>query len=141
MKLKFLMVSAGLLLLTACGNDEPEDQTEETAEETTEETTETPENQEGNLIDFDTLDEGYWVDYDGTEASNSQMLTTQMISYNPENEYTITRGAYVSYYNDEEFISTVNTPDDSVIDTVDEANNIKLSFNEAFLDQMELTEE
>lgn len=98
---------------------------------------------ENNLINFDTIEEGTWIYYDGEFIQGDQMMLTESIKYNPESEYILNSGAYVSYFNDDEFIQTTLYSEGFPlnIDTVEDANNIRLSFNRAFSDRIELEEE
>lgn len=69
------------------------------------------------------------------------MMQSQFIPYNPEKDYEVSRDTYVSYFNGEEFIKTElyeDTPE--IINTVEEADGIILSFNKSNRNGMQLVE-
>src|SRR5699024_1468754 len=108
----FIISTLSAVVLTACGssgNDYP-----------------------GNLIDVGNLTEGSWVGYNGDDVENEEMVTSELIPYDPDTDYEINRSSYVSYFNDGEFIETKLYGEDLplTIDSVDEADGIKVSFNQ-----------
>lgn len=117
-KISFITLLIGVALLTACSNSD------------------------GNLIDTGSLTEGSWVSYDGNTVENEEMRSTDHIDYDPSKTYEINRSSYVSYYNGEEFIETIQYSDDPpmTLDTVDEADSIVISFNQYNEDSITLTE-
>lgn len=117
-KMFLLTVFLTLVLLTACSNSN------------------------GNLIDTGSLTEGSWITYDGETVENEEMRSTEPIDYDPSKDYEINRSSYVSYYNGDEFIETIQYSDDPpmTIDTVEEADSIVISFNQYNEDTISLTE-
>src|SRR5699024_11486335 len=107
-KLSFMSVLVGIMLLSACsgGSDD-------------------------NLIDMGSLTEGSWMGYNGEAVENEEMMTTESIDYDPSKTYEINRSSYVSYFKGEEFIETIQYSDDPpmTLDTIEEADNIVVSFN------------
>jgi len=143
MKLKPLFIlGASALLLAACGAEESEENgsSETNAETSTEESDN--KNQSANLIDKESLNEDGWINFEGDVKEQAEMMNTESIPYDPSKEYELNSGAYVTYFNGEEFIETKLTQDNlpGPIETVDEADSIKLSFHKDFLDIIELTE-
>lgn len=84
-----------------------------------------------NLIEHDMIEHGLWVDYNGENTEDDDMRVTEAISYHPEGEYELNRSSYVSYYNGDEFLETVLYSEEPPmeIDTVEGADNIRVSFN------------
>lgn len=96
---------------------------------------------EGNLIDTENLNEGSWIGFTGEHHSNSEYVYTESIDYNPSNNYILNRNAYISYFNDDDFLKTVQHAGGNEIDTVEDANNIVISFNRDRIDIIELIRE
>ncbi|QQD85646.1 hypothetical protein [Jeotgalicoccus sp. ATCC 8456] len=117
-RMSFMSLLFGIVFLTACGNSD------------------------GNLIDTGSLTEGSWMGYDGEAVENEEMMTTESIDYDPATTYEINRSSYVSYFNGEEFIETIQYSDDPpmTLDTVEEADSIHVSFNQYNEDTISLTE-
>lgn len=116
--LKGFLIIGFIMILTACSNSN------------------------GNLINTGSLTEGSWITYDGETVENEEMRTTEPINYDPSKDYEINRSSYVSYYNGDEFIETIQYSDDPpmTIDTVEEADRIVISFNQYNEDTISLTE-
>lgn len=144
MKFKSLFVlSTTAFLLTACGavkSEEPNGSSETNDETSTEENFEN--NESGNLIDKEKLNEGGWINFDGKVKDQAEMMNTESIPYDPSKEYKLSSGAYITYFNGEEFIETKLIQDNipGPIETVDEADSIKVSFHKDFIDIIELKE-
>src|SRR5699024_11599071 len=77
-----------------------------------------------NLIDTGSVTEGSWVGYNGDEVEDEEMMSSELIPYDPDTDYEINRSSYVSYFNDGEFIETKLYGEDLplTIDSVDEAD-------------------
>lgn len=119
----YLCLCSFLLLLSACNNVS---------------TTQATNN---NLINKVNLVEDRWVNYKGISENNKAMMQSQFIPYNPEKDYEVSRDTYVSYFNGEDFIKTElyeDTPE--IINTVEEADGIILSFNKNNRNGMQLVE-
>ena len=116
--LKGFLIICFIMILTACSNSN------------------------GNLIDTGSLTEGSWITYDGETVENEEMRTTEPINYDPSKDYEINRSSYVSYYNGDEFVETIQYSDDPpmTLDTVEEADSIVISFNQYNEDTISLTE-
>ena len=117
-KITYLVLIVGITLLSACSNSD------------------------GNLIDNGSVTEGSWISYDGNVVENEEMMTSKSIDYDPSKDYEINRSSYVSYYNGDEFIETIQYSDDPpmTLDTVEEADSIVISFNQYNEDTISLTE-
>ena len=119
----FLCLCSFLLLLSACGNVS---NTQATS---------------NNLINKVNLLEDRWVNYKGNSENNKAMMQSQFIPYNPEKDYEVSGDTYVSYFNGEDFIKTElyeDTPE--MLNTVEEADGIILSFNKNNKNGMQLVE-
>ena len=119
----FLCLCSFLLLLSACNNVS---------------TTQATSN---NLINKVNLLEDRWVNYKGTSENNKAMMQSQFIPYNPEKDYEVSGDTYVSYFNGEDFIKTElyeDTPE--MLNSVEEADGIILSFNKSNRNGMQLVE-
>lgn len=82
-----------------------------------------------------------WVNYKGVSENEKSMIQSQFIPYDPNNKYEVSLDTYISYFNGENFIKTElheDTPD--IIDTVEEADGIILSFNKENKSGMQLVE-
>jgi len=99
-------------------------------------------NSDGNLIDNGSLTEGSWVTYDGETVENEEMKSTEPIDYDPSKNYEINRSSYVSYYNGDEFLETIQYSEDPpmTLETVEEADSVVISFNNYNQDTIELKE-
>lgn len=97
---------------------------------------------ENGLIDLGSATKGSWMGYKGEAVENEEMITSDTIDYDPSKTYEINRSSYVSYFNGEEFIETVQYSDDPpmTLDTVEEADNIVVSFNVYNEDTIKLQE-
>lgn len=95
-----------------------------------------------NLIDAGSATEGSWVGYNGNEVEDEEMMTSELIPYDPNTDYEINRSSYVSYFNGDEFIETKLYGEDLplTIDSIEEADGIKVSFNQYNKDAIELVE-
>lgn len=94
-----------------------------------------------NLIDTGSATEGSWVGYNGENVEDEEMLTSELIPYDSNENFEINRSSYVSYFNGDEFIETKLYSDDmpATIETVEDADGIKVSFNQYNKDAIELT--
>ena len=108
-KISFMSVLLGVMFLSACGSGSGD-----------------------NLIDTGSLTEGSWMGYDGEAVENEEMRTTEKIDYDSSKTYEINRSSYVSYFNGENFIETIqyNGEPPMTLDTVEEADSIVISFNQ-----------
>ena len=119
-QVKFSIFIALIILLSACNGEN---------------------NSNDNLINKVNIIEDRWVNYKGISENNKAMMQSQFIPYNPENDYEVSRDTYVSYFNGEDFIKTElykDTPD--MLNTVEEADGIILSFNKNNRNGMQLVE-
>lgn len=94
-----------------------------------------------NLINKVNAVDEVWVNYEGISENNQSMIQSQFIPYNPDNKYEVSLDTYISYFNGEDFIKTElyeDTP--NIIDTVEEADGIILSFNKENKSGMQLIE-
>src|SRR5699024_825997 len=96
-----------------------------------------------NLIDAGNLTSGSWIGYNGEAVEDEEMKTTASIPYDSDKNYKINRSSYVSYFNGDEFIETKLYEEGlpKTIDTVDEADSVKVSFKRYKEEAIELTEE
>lgn len=118
----------GSMLLTGCNlSENSEDDTEQSV----------------NLMNVETLNDEGWINFDGEISSSAnEMVHTESISYIPNNEYLLNDSAYVSYFNNDDFIKTVLHDGENPIkiSNVEEANNIKLSFSNKKAERIVLSE-
>lgn len=163
MKKKLLLLGVSMMVLAGCSSDseaangeseegmgtlsdESEEGTEAESEnatnnesESTDDSNEEPSHESG-LLDLSDTEEG-WLNFKGEVGSNAEYRITPAIEYNPNSDYEINNGAYVTYYNGDEFIKTVLHDEAGVIEQVDDADSIRLSFHNSFLDRISLTEQ
>lgn len=146
-KLLFLFSCTATLILGACSSDEQnrsgkdETITKKSDETSTDESKSADVN---NLIDKNDFTEGIWINQEGENMENEEMITSGIISYNPDSEFELSRTGYVSYYNDDSFIKTVlydyNESYPLSIETVQDSNNIRVSFNKRYTEDVVLIE-
>lgn len=94
-----------------------------------------------NLINKVNTVDDRWINYQGISENDKSMIQSQFIPYNPNNKYEVSLDTYISYFNGEDFIKTElyeDTPD--IIDKVEEADGIILSFNKENKSGMQLVE-
>lgn len=117
-KMKFISLVFGVMLLSACGNSSGE-----------------------NAVDMGSITEGSWLAYNGETVEDADMMSTDFIDYDPSQTYEINRSSYVSYFAGEEFIETVLYGEEPpmTLDTVEEADRIIISFNQYNEDAIELS--
>lgn len=99
----------------------------------------TENNSNDNLINKTNTVGDRWVNYKGVSENDKSMIQSQFIPYDPNNKYEVSLDTYVSYFNGENFIKTElyqDTPD--IIETVEEADGIILSFNKENKSGMQL---
>lgn len=153
-KSNLLSIGLMLTLVAACSNEndtsnettEENDVAESNTVETDESSSSSAESQSTssstNLFDSNDVEEGYWIGQSGQEIQDSDMIISNFIDYNPNTEYQMNRTAYVSYYNGEELLSTIlhsgSTP--ITVQTNEEADRIRISFDTSKLDNFELNE-
>lgn len=93
-----------------------------------------------NLINKVNAVNNRWVDYEGNSRYNNKMVQAQFIPYQSDETYEVNYPVYVSYYNGDEFIKTeLNKETPDIIDTVEEADGLTLSFNKENKSEMQLT--
>src|SRR5699024_1109169 len=154
MKLKPLfLLGASLMILSACGNEdskgngtaseddgmgnvsyEAESGNETGSEETSSGDTESNEDsveeteQNNGLLDLSETENG-WINFDGVLGGSYEYRTSQPVEYNPEQNYDLSTGAYIAYFNGDEFIQTVLYNEPTTIEQVPEADNIRVSYH------------
>src|SRR5699024_8211435 len=94
-------------------------------------------------IDDGNLTSGCWIEYNDEAVEDKEMRTTGSIPYDPDKKYEINRSSYVSYFNGDEFIETKLYEEGlpKTIDTVEEADSVKVSFNRYNEGAIELKQE
>lgn len=120
------------------GNESESENSTESESEPTDDSNEEPSHDSG-LLDLSDTEEG-WLNFEGDIGENSEYRITPKIEYNPDTDYKINNGAYVTYYNGDEFIETVQQAE-GVIEQVDEADNIRVSYHNSFGNKISLTEQ
>ena len=95
---------------------------------------------EGGLLDVGSATTGSWMGYNGEPVENEEMMTSESIDYNPSKTYEINRSSYVSYFNGEDFIETIQYSGEPpmTLDTVEKADRIMVSFNQYNEDSINL---
>src|SRR5699024_8756867 len=160
---KLLLLGVSMLILAGCGGEaeEANGESEEgmgtlstESEEGTGSESENAENSESEstgdssseesshdsgLLDLSDNEEG-WLNFEGEVSGNTEYRITPEIEYNPDTDYEINNGAYVTYYNGDEFIKTVQQGE-GVIEQVEDADNIRVSYHNSFGNKIALTEQ
>jgi len=155
MKFKnLLLFGTSLMVLAACnGNDSetenetPEADSEETTQENEEntgsnESEDTAETkvEDGGLINKENTEPG-WINFAGEHGGNPEYLTTDIIEYDSSKQYELSEGAYVAYYNGEEFLETSQMEHGGEIQQVENADNIRVSYHKSFNNKINLSEQ
>lgn len=119
-KMRILLTIPVLFVLAACGG-----------------------NDDGSLLNDAEIEEGYYINYNGEESENAEMRTSDFIEYDDGSDYSLTRPAYISYYNEDEFIQTNLYVDNMpvLIESVPEATHVRVSFNQNNEDAMVFIDE
>lgn len=120
LKMRILFTVPLLFILAACGG-----------------------NDEDSLLNDAGIEEGYYINYNGGESENRDMRTSDFIEYDSGTDYSLTWPAYLSYYNEEDFIQT-NLYVDSMpvlIEAVPDATHVRLSYNQNNEDAIIFTDE
>lgn len=93
-----------------------------------------------NIINKVNVVSNHWVNYQGISENDNNMIQSQFIPYNPKKNYEVSHDTYISYFNGDEFIKTElyeDTPE--IINSVEEADGIILSFNKENKSGVQLT--
>lgn len=122
-----LMISL-IIVLSACSGEDNDNSIEESK----------------NLINLDMITEGTWIDGKGNKRMNTEMYMTENIAFNTNENYSLSRNAYVSFYEDDQFLKTVRyqggfSDFPFKLENIENSNNIVISFNKTWLDEIELT--
>src|SRR5699024_8766580 len=127
---KYLLLGVSMMILAGCGGESEEtngeaeegmgtlsaeseegsdaetDRATERGSESNEESSEEEPTHDTGLLDLSDTEEG-WLNFEGDVGGNAEYRITPEIEYNPDTDYEINNGAYVTYYNGDEFIKTV----------------------------------
>lgn len=133
-KITVLLSLLVVVVLAACNNESSESSTE--AGETS-----TEQSGSENLFNPSTVEEGTWISQNGEIVEREGMVVSEAIEYNPEEEYSMNNSAYVTYFSGDEILKTLLLDEGRPItlDTVDEADSIKVSIDEGKVENFELT--
>lgn len=103
---------------------------------------------DSQMFDFDYFSKnflinGEWITFSGAFAKNTKMYRTYSISYSNKYKYTLNVGAYISYYNGNSFLKTIRLKGPASmlpyeLENVPDADNIYISFDQKYLDKIEL---
>ncbi|WP_462420199.1 hypothetical protein [Salinicoccus sp. Marseille-QA3877] len=128
----------GMGTLSAETEESNEPEADNTSESEAESTEEDPTHDTG-LLDLSDNEEG-WLNYEGDVGGNNEYRITPKIDYNPNKNYEINKGAYVTYYSGDEFIKTVQQAE-GLIEQVENADNIQVSYHNSFRNTISLSEQ
>ncbi|SDL33521.1 hypothetical protein SAMN05216216_1446 [Lacicoccus qingdaonensis] len=157
---KFFLLGVSMFVLAGCGGDSEEangeseegmgtldSESEEEIESENDNSTESEEeannedsSHDSGLLDLNDTDPG-WINYEGERTGSSEYQTTPPVEYDPSLQYEISVGAYIAYFNGDEFIDTVQQGSSGQIEQVEEADTIRVSYHNSFADRISLTEE
>lgn len=142
MKKKIILL--GLLssmLLVACNNETSSSESDNSDSAAEQNNTDATEKNSENLFDSNAIEKGIWISQNGDIVEKDGMILSEPIEYNPEYTYLMNETAYITYLNDDKIIKTLLMEEDRPItlETVKEADNIKVNFNEIKLENFELT--
>lgn len=165
MKLKtFFLLGASLMILAGCGGEEEEtkngesgeglgtlgsESEEESGNENNDTATEDSKKDEestgeathdSGLLDLNNTESG-WVNFEGNLGGNSDYRTTAPVEYDSNQNYVLTEGGYVAYYNGEEYVKTVQQAADEPIEQVPETDNIRVSYHKSFSNVIALNQQ
>lgn len=138
MKKTYLFFSLMIVLvLTACNNE-----TDKNTGEATNDTADNSVKEESgnNLFNPDNIEEGYWIGQSGKKLDAEEMIISNPISYDPSSVYEVNKTCYVTYMKDDEILETrmQDGPTPLEIESVEEADQIRISFDNSKLDGFEL---
>jgi len=145
MKFRSLLVfGTTLLVLSACsgedGNNEEETDDNNNLSEETSETKETSNVTNGESVLNLNDSEAGWVNFNGEHAGSIDYRVSPKIEYDSSETYVLNIDAYISYFNDDEFIETKLTSK-GPIESIDNADNIRVSYHKSFEERLTLTKE
>src|SRR5699024_10600314 len=117
------------------GSPEESSENEDLNDEDTQET-----KNDNGLLDLSNTESG-WINFEGVLGGSSEYRTSQPVEYNPEQDYELSPGAYISYFNGDEFIQTMLYNEPTTIEQVPEADNIRVSYHNSFESKLALNEQ
>lgn len=91
-----------------------------------------------NLINKVNAVENQWIDYSGTVETDNNMMKSQFIPYNSNEDYIVNNDVYVTYYKGEDFITTELHDAETELENVADADGVILSFNKGNKNGMKL---
>lgn len=116
------------------GSPEESSENEDLNDEDTQET-----KNDNGLLDLSNTESG-WINFEGMLGGSSDYQTTEPIEYDSSKDYELTIGAYIVYYNGDEYIQTVQESE-GTIEQVEEADNIRVSYHKSFSESISLDEQ
>lgn len=139
---RFIFLLLTVFLLAACGNNQEEANSSESngADNSNEEKQST----DGNLINPEEIEKGKWIGQSGTISNGDDMILTKPIPYDSSKTYIMNKTSYVTYLKDDEVIKTLLYSEGApeiTLETVKEADNIRISMKENKLSDFSITEE
>lgn len=98
---------------------------------------------DGDLLKPEFLISGQWIDVKGNVAENSKMYRTGILKYDSKKYSAISGSGYVSYYSGNKFLATKRYMGHKKdlpfkLDSISEADNIVISFNERWLNKIDI---
>src|SRR5699024_9423794 len=102
-------------------NEAETDSAAESESESTEDSAEEEPSHDTGLLDLNDNEEG-WINFEGDVGGNNEYRITPKIDYDPNKNYEINNGTYVTYYSGDEFIKTVQQAE-GLIEQVEDADN------------------
>jgi|SRR5699024_3206674 len=139
---RFLPVLMIIFLLAACGGNQEEANSAENGSSGN--SNEESESTDSNLVNTEEVVEGKWIGQSGAISNGDDMVLTKPISYDPSKTYTMNKTSYVTYLKDDEVIESLLYSEEApeiTLESVEEANNIRISMKENKLNDFVLTEE
>lgn len=137
---RIILTVGSLVVFAGCSNSELQN---ENSISENEESSVTNSEEQKNLINSVNIEDGKWIGQSSKESNSEDMVLTDPIAYDPSKIYMINKTAYVSYLNDNEVIKTVLYSEEQPeieLDTVEQANNIRISMKDYKLETFKLFE-
>ncbi|AKG73427.1 membrane lipoprotein lipid attachment site-containing protein [Salinicoccus halodurans] len=139
---RFLSLFLIVFLLAACGDNQEKANSAEN--DSSDNSNEESQSTDSNLVNTEEVVEGKWIGQSGAISNGDDMVLTEPIHYDSSKTYTMNKTSYVTYLKDDEVIESLLYSEGApeiTLESVEEANKIRISMKKNKLIDFVLTEE
>lgn len=139
---RFLLLFLIVFLLAACGDNQEKANSAEN--DSSDNSNEESQSTDSNLVNTEEVVEGKWIGQSGAISNGDDMVLTEPIPYDSSKTYTMNKTSYVTYLKDDEVIESLLYSEGApeiTLESVEEANKIRISMKKNKLIDFVLTEE